>query len=91
MGGFRVHYLMQQADQRARPCYCPVCGQVNIKEARNNNMRCWSCNNNFCYLCHEWLRTKPGSHFGTGKTCGNCNSYFCWKCLQAHKEAVPKW
>eukprot|EP00879_Flechtneria_rotunda_P008356 GHRR01008753.1.p1 GENE.GHRR01008753.1~~GHRR01008753.1.p1 ORF type:complete len:156 (+),score=28.10 GHRR01008753.1:2021-2488(+) len=47
----------------ARFCRCPVCGQENLREGRNNLMRCWSCNCHFCYSCKSWLRGRVGQHY----------------------------
>ncbi|PNW88202.1 hypothetical protein CHLRE_01g018900v5 [Chlamydomonas reinhardtii] len=58
---------------QGRWCHCVVCGQQNLKEGRNNNIRCWSCNSHFCYLCRTWLRNRPGAHFGTGA--GRCKQH----------------
>ncbi|KAG2447213.1 hypothetical protein HYH02_007953 [Chlamydomonas schloesseri] len=58
---------------QGRWCHCVVCGQQNLKEGGNNNIRCWSCNSHFCYLCRTWLRNKPGAHFSTGA--GRCKQH----------------
>ncbi|KAG2444472.1 hypothetical protein HXX76_001224 [Chlamydomonas incerta] len=58
---------------QGRWCHCVVCGQQNLKEGGNNNIRCWSCNSHFCYLCRTWLRNRPGAHFGTGA--GRCKQH----------------
>ncbi len=52
---------------QVRLCRCVVCGQENVKQGGNNNVRCWACNCHFCYLCRTWLRNKPGAHFGPGR------------------------
>lgn len=53
----------------ARLCRCPVCGQENLREGRNNLLRCWSCTSHFCYACRTWLRGKVGLHFVGAKAC----------------------
>lgn len=50
-------------------CRCPVCGQENLREGRNNLLRCWSCNCHFCYTCRQWLRGRVGQHFMGKKAC----------------------
>ena len=54
-------------------CLPPPRPLQNLKEGRNNNIRCWSCNSHFCYLCRTWLRNRPGAHFGTGA--GRCKQH----------------
>ncbi|GLC57140.1 hypothetical protein PLESTB_001191700 [Pleodorina starrii] len=66
-GAFVGMLLQHDREVQVRLCHCVVCGQRNIKEGGNNNIRCWSCNSHFCYLCRTWLRTKPGAHFGPGR------------------------
>merc|ERR1712137_609393 len=39
---------LYQANRRKR---CPSCGQQNYKHDRNNDIRCFHCGNNFCFLC----------------------------------------
>lgn len=53
----------------ARLVRCPVCGQENLREGRNNLVRCWSCTSHFCCACRAWLRGKVGQHFIGGKAC----------------------
>ncbi|GLI61563.1 hypothetical protein VaNZ11_003975 [Volvox africanus] len=65
-GGALVGW-MRQNDREVRQCRCVVCGQANVKGGGNNDIRCWSCNSHFCYLCRTWLRSKPGAHFGPGR------------------------
>ena len=55
---------MCSSSGHGRPALCPMCGQLNAKMGGNNNIRCWACNNNFCALCRQPLRGKPGLHFG---------------------------
>ena len=40
---------------------CPTCGQKNHKLNRNNDVKCWSCMNNFCFLCRKVI--KGTTHF----------------------------
>ncbi|ELT95569.1 hypothetical protein CAPTEDRAFT_228754 [Capitella teleta] len=44
---------------------CPRCRQRNMKEARNNHMRCWACRANFCFLCKN-IFVKLQEHFIMG-------------------------
>lgn len=57
------------AGAAARLCRCPVCGQENLREGRNNLLRCWSCTSHFCYACRTWLRSKVGQHFVGAGAC----------------------
>lgn len=41
---------------------CPRCRQRNLKAGRNNHIRCWSCNKNFCFLCKGSF-SKLAEHF----------------------------
>ncbi|KXZ48729.1 hypothetical protein GPECTOR_25g313 [Gonium pectorale] len=58
---------------KIRPVPCVSCGQPNVKEGRNNDVRCWACHGHFCYLCRAWLHNRPGQHFGTGP--GRCHQH----------------
>mmetsp|Transcript_27251 Transcript_27251/g.59541 ORF Transcript_27251/g.59541 Transcript_27251/m.59541 type:complete len:579 (-) Transcript_27251:897-2633(-) len=60
---FRARFMLEH-HANARPALCPSCGQINVKENGNNNIRCWGCNSNFCALCRMRLGRKPGLHFG---------------------------
>jgi hypothetical protein len=55
--------------QGARLCRCPVCGQENLREGRNNLLRCWSCSSHWCFACGEWLRGRVGQHFIGARAC----------------------
>ncbi|GJP43129.1 hypothetical protein CLOM_g2623 [Closterium sp. NIES-68] len=45
------------ADGRPLPARrCPNCRQFNHKEARNNDMHCWSCRTRFCGMCNQVMR-----------------------------------
>lgn len=41
---------------------CPNCKQMNLKEARQNHIRCWNCRKGYCYLCGQL--TNSTKHFG---------------------------
>ncbi|KAF8064657.1 Rnf14 [Scenedesmus sp. PABB004] len=61
MGQALMRVRLQQAPAGGvRLCRCPVCGQENLRDGRNNLMRCWSCKSHFCYSCRAWLRAKRG-------------------------------
>lgn len=53
----------------AQLCRCPVCGQENARQARNNLLRCWACNSHFCAACRGWLRGKVMAHYAPGSAC----------------------
>ncbi len=67
-----AHYLVQQARRGqnlhlVRYKACPTCGQLNIKTANNNLIRCHGCGSHYCYLCRAPLHQKPGQHFGPSR------------------------
>lgn len=59
----RAQVVQARQHYAARLCRCPVCGQENLREGRNNLLRCWSCTSHFCYACRSWLRGKVGQHY----------------------------
>ncbi|MEW5307671.1 MAG: hypothetical protein WDW36_010049 [Sanguina aurantia] len=59
------HMVGLMRDLGARPCFCPRCGQQNVKEGGNNDVRCWACSSHFCYLCRSAF-AKSGAHFRAG-------------------------
>ncbi|KAL3864204.1 hypothetical protein ACJMK2_005908 [Sinanodonta woodiana] len=48
---------------------CPGCKQRNLREKKNNHMKCWNCNTNFCFSCKQRLKGTISSHFTGGSTC----------------------
>jgi len=36
----------------AAPAFCPLCRSPNVRD-RNNNIRCWNCQQPFCFLCRK--------------------------------------
>ncbi|KAK3258202.1 hypothetical protein CYMTET_32739 [Cymbomonas tetramitiformis] len=40
---------------------CPNCRQQSVKANNNNHLRCWSCNQHFCFLCRSMI--KGTNHF----------------------------
>jgi E3 ubiquitin-protein ligase RNF14 len=44
---------------------CPYCGQRSMKDARNNDINCWSCRRHFCFLCGVGI--KGTTHFLNSK------------------------
>ncbi|CAC5386426.1 RNF14 [Mytilus coruscus] len=42
---------------------CPRCRQRNLRENRNNHMKCWNCKNSFCFLCNELIKPPYTKHF----------------------------
>jgi len=51
---------------RARASNCIQCGQVALREAGNNHMRCQWCRSAWCFLCRAGLRGRGAAkaHFG---------------------------
>ena len=70
-GALRINELMEQAGP-GRPLKlqaCPRCRQRNLKEARNNHMKCWSCKADFCYMCVKLIGNPVSAHFKASGTC----------------------
>ncbi|XP_076116513.1 E3 ubiquitin-protein ligase RNF14-like isoform X2 [Mytilus galloprovincialis] len=42
---------------------CPRCRQRNLRENRNNHIKCWNCKNSFCFLCNELIKPPYTKHF----------------------------
>ena len=59
----------------ARLTRCPGCRQQNYKLGNNNHVRCWSCNQHFCYACRKVVRrgTETTAHYGAGP--GKCRQH----------------
>ncbi|GAQ78006.1 hypothetical protein KFL_000060730 [Klebsormidium nitens] len=57
----RIDAQIQMYPNRVRAC--PACRQPNVKEAGNNHLRCWSCQNHFCGACGKAV-LKGSHHFG---------------------------
>ena len=59
----------------ARLTRCPGCRQQNYKLGNNNHVRCWSCNQHFCYACRKVLRrgAETTAHYGAGP--GKCRQH----------------
>ncbi|XP_071117850.1 E3 ubiquitin-protein ligase RNF14-like [Haliotis cracherodii] len=60
--------LQVDPDARKRVCACPTCGQRNLKNNRNNHIKCWGCKSNFCFLCRKRIVGSVTSHF-TSSVC----------------------
>lgn len=52
---------------------CPVCRQRNLKEGKNNHIRCWSCQRHFCAHCDSVVRSAR-EHFRPGVK-GGCKQH----------------
>ncbi|XP_052225373.1 E3 ubiquitin-protein ligase RNF14-like [Dreissena polymorpha] len=48
---------------------CFACKQTNIKENRNNLIRCWSCKASFCCYCKCKIVGPVGRHFSGARAC----------------------
>ena len=71
VGALRINELMEQ-NNRGGPLKlraCPRCRQRNLKEARNNHIKCWSCKADFCYMCVKLIGNPVSAHFRTPGTC----------------------
>jgi E3 ubiquitin-protein ligase RNF14 len=55
------------ARQRVRSC--PRCRQRNLKESRNNHIKCWSCKTNFCYACLKTIDGTVSAHYSGKNMC----------------------
>ncbi|CAH1793750.1 unnamed protein product [Owenia fusiformis] len=55
--------LQNDPDAQQRMKLCPKCKQRNLKEKRNNHIKCWQCNSNFCYMCKTVIQGKIVEHF----------------------------
>ncbi|XP_063417872.1 E3 ubiquitin-protein ligase RNF14-like isoform X1 [Mytilus trossulus] len=49
------------AEQNVRRC--SRCRQRNLRENRNNHIKCWNCKNSFCFLCNELIKPPYTKHF----------------------------
>lgn len=58
----------EQLGKNAREC--PRCRTVNLKEGRNNHMKCYACLTHFCGRCMEILPKNHGAdHFNRLRIC----------------------
>ena len=48
---------------------CPRCRQRNMKENRNNHMKCWACKSEFCYQCVKLVTNPVSIHYTGSKVC----------------------
>ena len=73
-GAQRVNELMEEANNIAQLKLrtCSRCRQRNLKEARNNHIKCWSCKADFCYVCGKLIGTPVSAHF---KASGGCQQH----------------
>ena len=66
----RINELMEQRNRvQLNLRACPRCRQRNLKEARNNHMKCWSCKADFCYICVKLTGNPVSAHFKPPSTC----------------------
>ena len=67
----RINEIIGQTNQGAQLKLraCPRCRQRNLKEARNNHMKCWSCKADFCYTCVKLIGTPVSAHFKAPSIC----------------------
>lgn len=66
-----ARFLAQFLDPKAVRVHCPQCKAGNVREGRNNHLRCHACQNPFCAKCGMILpKNKPGEHFMIGR--GGC-------------------
>lgn len=48
---------------------CPRCHQRNMKENRNNHMKCWACKTDFCYQCAKQISSSMSVHYKVTSSC----------------------
>jgi hypothetical protein len=67
----RINELMEQTVHgvQLKLRACPRCRQRNLKEARNNHMKCWSCKADFCYTCVKLMGNPVFAHFKGSGAC----------------------
>lgn len=47
---------------------CPTCMTPNMKNHRNNLIRCYVCSSRYCFICQQLLPKKHANqHFGAGR------------------------
>lgn len=62
--------FVQPADLWQQARGCPRCKTMNLREGKNNHMRCHSCLTHFCARCLLVLPKKnPGDHFQKDRVC----------------------
>lgn len=61
--------LVANPDARRRLRMCPRCRQRNMKENRNNHMKCWACKTDFCYQCVKQITPPLSVHFKVAAGC----------------------
>ena len=50
-------------EQRRNAINCPTCAQQSIKMERNNHIKCWLCQTNFCFMCRKAINGNVTNHF----------------------------
>jgi len=56
-----------QLDPKLKGVKCPRCKQKNIRGLdKNNHIKCWNCNCDFCFLCREPMLGAVMKHFQRG-------------------------
>lgn len=56
-------------NQQRNAINCPTCGQKCLKMERNNHIKCWLCQTNFCFCCKSKILGIVTSHFKAGGLC----------------------
>jgi hypothetical protein len=56
-------------NQRRPAAQCPGCRQMNVKEKRNNHMKCRTCGYNYCFLCRRLVK-HAAKHYIQGNGAG---------------------
>ena len=54
-------------EQQHNTISCPSCGQKCLKMQRNNHIKCWLCNTNFCFICKHKITGTITAHFKPGQ------------------------
>jgi E3 ubiquitin-protein ligase RNF14 len=56
-------------NQQRNAINCPTCGQICLKMERNNHIKCWLCQTNFCFCCKSKIIGIVTVHFKAGGLC----------------------
>ena len=67
-GADQAREAMDRGDVASIMC-CTRCRQRNLRNGRNNHIKCWSCKTNMCFTCKQTIHGAFSTHYALYMPC----------------------